>query len=164
MHVEAPVLPWSSDPRVRVRVSFLGEGKTEGTRTSELRGLGEAWAGPGALRSRGGGGAWGVARGGAWWGVALAGGVAEPVGECRGSAGLGFLLLHQTAPASPPSQEGSFHRSFQWGLCTSCPGSRSPCGPHCGGPFLPPRFSAAVLLTCGISSRTEMLCSALRGH
>lgn len=155
MHVEAPVLPWSSDPRVRVRVSFLGGGKTEGTRTSELRGLGEAWAGPGAWRSRGGGGAWGVAR---------AGGVAEPVGECRGSAGLGFLLLRQTPPASPPSQEGSFHRSFQWGLCTSCPGSRSPCGPHCGGPFLPPGFSAAVLLTCGISSRTEMLCSALPGH
>lgn len=158
MHVQARVLPWSSDPRVRVRVSFLGGGKTEGTRTSELRGLGEAWAGLGR------GGAWGVARARAWRGVALAGGVAEPVGECRGSARLGFLLLHQTPPASPPSQEGSFHRSFQWGLCTSCPGSRSPCGPHCGGPFLPPGFSAAVLLTCGISSRTEMLCSALRGH
>lgn len=47
---EAPLHPWSSEPRVTVR--FLEGGKPEGTRTSALRGLGGA---RGVVEPRGGG-------------------------------------------------------------------------------------------------------------
>lgn len=63
--IEAPVRPWSSEPRVTLRVSFLEGGKTEGTRTSRLEGC----AGPGAWWSRAGA----VPEPGAWrgpWGCA----------------------------------------------------------------------------------------------